>query len=148
MTKKLKNVKQVLFVLFFNLFLIQVLAQNIDLKFHKFNQSQGLSQVTISCIVQDKKNFIWIGTQDGLNKFDGYKFKVFKNDRNDSLSLPNNSITGLFCDNKNRIWIGTEKGLNILYLRNETFKKVDLPRLNSSASNKPSSIKWRTFVVL
>jgi len=142
MTIKLKNTKQVLFTLFFNLSILQVFAQNIDLKFQKFNQSQGLSQVTISCIVQDKKNFIWIGTQDGLNKFDGYKFKVFKNDRNDSLSLPNNSITGLFCDNKNRIWVATEKGLSILYLRNETFKKVDLPHSNINASNKPPSIKF------
>ncbi|MFZ4613758.1 MAG: adenylate/guanylate cyclase domain-containing protein, partial [Bacteroidia bacterium] len=138
----MKNTKQVLFTLFFNLSILQVFAQNIDLKFQKFNQSQGLSQVTISCIVQDKKNFIWIGTQDGLNKFDGYKFKVFKNDRNDSLSLPNKSITGLFCDNKNRIWVATEKGLSILYLRNETFKKVDLPHSNINASNKPPSIKF------
>jgi len=142
MVLKMKNAKHILFAVFFILFNLKLGAQNIDLKFQKFNQDQGLSQVTISSIVQDKKNFIWIGTQDGLNKFDGYNFKVFKNDRNDSLSLPNNSITGLHCDNQERIWVATEKGLSILFLRNETFKKIELPNPNNTSINNQPFIKF------
>jgi ligand-binding sensor domain-containing protein/class 3 adenylate cyclase/predicted metal-dependent HD superfamily phosphohydrolase len=135
----IKKAKQIGFAFIFFIAFSSVFGQNIDLKFHKFNQEQGLSQVSVSCIAQDSKHFIWIGTQDGLNKFDGYKFKVFKNDRADTLSLPNNSITGLFCDNYNRIWIATEKGLSILSLKNEIFKTIDLPVDNlSSNENKPS----------
>jgi len=139
---KTKGRKLFVFAVFFAFCISATKAQTIDLKFQKFNQDQGLSQVTISSIVQDKKNFIWIGTQDGLNKFDGYKFKVFKNDRSDSLTLPNNSITSLFCDNHNRVWIGTEKGLCVLFLKNETFKKIELANSPKSQSNKQPTIKF------
>ena len=72
----------------------------------------GLSQTTVNCLLQDSKGFIWIGTQDGINKFDGYSFKVFKNDPNDSSTISNNFINSIIEDDKGNIWIGTKKGLN------------------------------------
>jgi len=50
-----------------------------DFKFEHFSIEQGLSQSNVRCILQDRQGFLWLGTQDGLNRFDGYEFLVFKN---------------------------------------------------------------------
>ncbi|MFH1527921.1 MAG: two-component regulator propeller domain-containing protein, partial [Bacteroidota bacterium] len=55
-------------------------SQISDYKVSEYNSKQGLSQSVINSIVQDSRGFIWVGTQDGLNKFDGYKFKIYKQD--------------------------------------------------------------------
>ncbi|MCK6648562.1 MAG: hypothetical protein L6Q66_02795, partial [Bacteroidia bacterium] len=62
-------------------FCFQSFAQNI--KFNNISILQGLSQSTVNCVMQDKQGFIWIGTQDGLNKYDGYSFKYYKHKQND-----------------------------------------------------------------
>lgn len=72
----------------------------------------GLSQSVVETIVQDRRGFLWFGTQDGLNLYNGYSFKVFKNDPYDAAGLSQNYITALFEDREGTIWIGTERGLN------------------------------------
>ncbi|MDN5216896.1 two-component regulator propeller domain-containing protein [Fulvivirgaceae bacterium BMA12] len=74
--------------------------------------NDGLSHSDIKTIVQDTAGFIWLGTNNGLDRFDGYKFSVFKHDFEDSLSIPDNRINVLFCDAKNRIWVGSENFLS------------------------------------
>ena len=73
---------------------------------------QGLSQSTVFSILQDQKGFMWFGTQDGLNRYDAYKFKVFKLQRGDSTSLPDNNIQTLFQSKDGTVWVGTEAGLS------------------------------------
>lgn len=76
--------------------------------------AEGLSQGMIFDLLQDKEGFIWIATKNGLNRYDGYQFKVFKNDPYNSQSLSSNTIVKLFEDSRGRIWVGTENaGLNI-----------------------------------
>jgi signal transduction histidine kinase/ligand-binding sensor domain-containing protein/DNA-binding response OmpR family regulator len=70
----------------------------------------GLSSNSQRCITQDKEGFIWIGTGDGLNRFDGYNFKVYRNDPNDPTSLKSNIIDCLFVDRKGNLWVGTYGG--------------------------------------
>jgi len=83
------------------------------IQFDRISIEQGLSQSTVIIIIQDRKGFIWFGTQDGLNKYDGYKFTVFKNNHNDVNSLSDNWINSLCIDANGYIWIGTaEGGLN------------------------------------
>jgi ligand-binding sensor domain-containing protein/signal transduction histidine kinase len=80
--------------------------------FKQISIDQGLSQSTAASILQDQDGFIWVGTQDGLNRFDGYHFKVYKHDPGVPTSLSNNTIRELYEDISGRLWIGTDDGLN------------------------------------
>src|SRR5262245_41587687 len=78
--------------------------------------ANGLSQSSVFCITQDKNGFLWVGTQDGLNKYNGLTFDVYRNEPFDSMSLPSSSINALFADSKNRLWVGTASHGLCLYL--------------------------------
>ncbi|MCW3093955.1 MAG: response regulator [Ferruginibacter sp.] len=86
------------------------IAQKQNLKFDHLDINNGLSQNRILCILQDNRGFMWFGTSDGLNKYDGYKFTVYKNDAKDSNSISNNFISGIVEDDKGIIWITTRGG--------------------------------------
>ncbi len=80
------------------------------LRFQQLTLEDGLSQNSILCMLQDSHGFLWIGTQDGLNRYDGYQFKIFKHDPADPTSLSHNSILSLFEDSNGILWIGTWGG--------------------------------------
>lgn len=65
-------------------------AQNQQLHFTHFGTAEGLSELNPNCLLQDSRGFIWIGTADGLNRYDGYEFKIFRNDVKDNVSIGNN----------------------------------------------------------
>lgn len=90
------------------LFNVQTLSQRQ--LFFSLSVQDGLSDSDVNCIIQDRKGFLWIGTESGLNRYDGYEFKVFKNNQNDPGSLPYNSIWSLYEDRAGYIWIGTKNG--------------------------------------
>lgn len=73
----------------------------------------GLSNNSVRCIYKDKHGFMWFGTYDGLNRYDGYEFKVFRNKLNDSTSLPHNYIYDISEDSSDNLWIGTGQGVAI-----------------------------------
>lgn len=100
------------------------LAQNWEdnLFFRNINTKDGLSNPTTNCIYQDSRGFIWIGTVGGLNKYDGYEFKVFEYNPSDSNSLPNNRINALYEDSDNNLWIATSGGLAQLNYKNDRIK--------------------------
>ncbi|MFC9777903.1 hybrid sensor histidine kinase/response regulator [Paenibacillus chitinolyticus] len=85
-------------------------ALSYPLRFQNLTINQGLSQNSIIDIVQDPSGFLWFGTQDGLNRYDGYSFVIYKNDMNDPDSLSDNWVTDLFVDSKGTLWIGTYNG--------------------------------------
>jgi signal transduction histidine kinase/ligand-binding sensor domain-containing protein/CheY-like chemotaxis protein len=99
--------------LFVILVAFNVNAQYDHLSFKHLTSAQGLSQNSVYCILQDFKGFMWFGTKDGLNKYDGYTFTLYKNNPKDSNSISNNSIQKLFQDSHNNLWIGTTNGLNL-----------------------------------
>jgi len=105
------------YCLFIILLLILLTIQNLFsqiLRFQHLSFQDGLSQNTVYSIIQDSKGFLWFGTQDGLNKFDGYKFTVFNRDPVDKNSLTGNHIHCLYEDRNDMIWIGTwSGGLNL-----------------------------------
>lgn len=91
-----------------------------SVRFRNFGISSGLSQTTVRALLQDEQGFLWIGTQDGLNRFDGYDFKVYAHDRRDASSLGDNHITAMTQGDGGVIWIGTVSGgLNRLDPRDE-----------------------------
>jgi ligand-binding sensor domain-containing protein/serine phosphatase RsbU (regulator of sigma subunit) len=111
-------------LLLFLLFLetLPLFGQKKNLKFDHFGVNEGLSQSTVDCIMQDSRGFIWIGTRDGLNRYDGYTFTVYKNIPRDSNSLSNNYIKDLVEDKEGNLWIATwGGGLDKFDRRSERF---------------------------
>ncbi|MGC9333626.1 MAG: two-component regulator propeller domain-containing protein, partial [Anaerolineae bacterium] len=78
------------------------------IEFRRFTIEDGLSQSTINCIVQDSQGFMWFGTQDGLNRYDGYEFRVYEHDRDDRHSLSANWIQHCYRDQQDRLWFVTD----------------------------------------
>ncbi|MBD1366095.1 response regulator [Mucilaginibacter sp. ZT4R22] len=87
-------------------------AQAPGITFKHINYDQGLSNSTIEAITQDSRGFIWIGTRDGLNLYDGYRMTVFRNEKGKPGTLSDNYITCLYTDKQNTLWVGTLNGLN------------------------------------
>jgi len=83
-----------------------------DIQFRKLSLSQGLSQTRVGQIIQDDQGFIWLGSQHGVNRFDGYSFQVFKHDRDDPGSLSGVYIYSMFKDRSGTVWIGSDQFLD------------------------------------
>ena len=97
-------------------------AQSKPVRFDRFYTRDGLSQNKIFDIVQDTLGFIWIGTEDGLNRYDGYEFKIYKNDPNDIRSLSSNNIETLHITKSGDLWLGGNLGgLSKFDFNTETF---------------------------
>ncbi|MBN1270884.1 MAG: histidine kinase [Candidatus Aminicenantes bacterium] len=89
-------------------------AQNNRISFRHITIEDGLSQSSVYCILRDNKGFMWFGTQDGLNRLDGYHFNVYRNDPRDINSLSDNYINSIWEDHTGQIWVGTRgSGLNM-----------------------------------
>ena len=113
------------FVLYFLLLLgfsSEVFSQDYPVKF--LDISDGLSNNSIISIYQDNEGFMWFGTYDGLNRYDGYNFKVFRNRINDKKSLLFNTIYNIEGDSKNNIWIGGTNGICIYDKKKAVFHTV------------------------
>ncbi|MBX7218730.1 MAG: protein kinase [Blastocatellia bacterium] len=82
----------------------------IPLRLKRFAKEQGLSTSGITCLVQDLRGFLWIGTGDGLNRFDGQRFTVFRNDPGNPFSLPYNDVLSLCVDRSGTLWVATQGG--------------------------------------
>ena len=80
-------------------------------EFSHYGLNEGLSQSVINTIFQDSQGFLWFGTQNGLNRFDGYSFKKYLNNPSDPSSIVDNWIYDITEDNHGNLWIGTKKGL-------------------------------------
>jgi len=93
--------------------------------YESISTAQGLSQGMIFDLLQDKEGFIWAATKNGLNRYDGYSFKIFANDPYNANSLSSNTVVKLFEDSKGRIWAGTENaGLNIYDKQSGKFYRI------------------------
>lgn len=87
-------------------------AQGPEIKFEHLSIVDGLSQNTVRAILQDHRGFLWFATQDGLNRYDGYDFKIFRPDPDDPQSISSSDILCLYEDSRNELWVGTDRGLN------------------------------------
>ena len=83
------------FLLFSSFFKLISQNQEEELKFKHYTSTDGLSQRSVMAILESKKGYLWFGTRDGLNKFDGKKFKIYRHFANDSSSLSNNNIQSI-----------------------------------------------------
>lgn len=89
--------------------------------FKRYQVENGLSNSTVFCSLQDRNGFLWFGTKDGLNRFDGYNFKIFQTDADDTKSIGDNFIRSIYEDPNGGIWLGTNNGLYKYNVINENF---------------------------
>ena len=130
---------------------VNVYAVENNIKFEHITVDHGLSQSGISCILQDSQGFMWVGTQDGLNKYDGYNFTIYKYDELNSHSLSDNFIASIYEDKSGIVWVGTDNGgLNKFDRKTEQFSRYthepDNP--NSLSDNRILSIYEDKFGAL
>jgi len=97
---------------------IPLLSFSQQIFFSHYSIEEGLSQSVVNCMFQDSKGFIWIGTQNGLNKFNGYSFEIYTLNPTDTNTISNNWIYSIHEDHEGNLWIGTKGGLN-KFIRNE-----------------------------
>ena len=116
--------------------------QNI-VQFEHINLEDGLSQGSVYCMLQDQKGFLWFGTQDGLNKYDGYQFTVYRHNKYDSSSLSDNGINAIYEDRSGYLWIGTlSGGLNRFDRQTNSFASFQVIR------DDPESISSNTVTCI
>jgi len=138
--------KQLLFFLFISsLFLSsnRVIAQNIPFRFESLTIEDGLSQSRVYCIMQDRKGFMWFGTQDGLNMYNGYDFKVFRNEIGISGAISDKQAISIYEDREGYIWVGTYYGgLNRYDHSTESFItfRIDTSNKGSISNNTVTCI--------
>jgi ligand-binding sensor domain-containing protein len=105
-------------------------AQSQNIRFKRLSINDGLSNSFARCILQDKYGFIWIGTDDGLNRYDGYNFHVYKNNPHDKYSISSSNVMNMFEDSRGELWIGTAQGLNLYDRKNDRF--IWYPKLSQN----------------
>jgi len=96
-------------------------AQIEDIQFKHLTINNGLSYNWVNTITQDKYGFIWIGTDDGLNRYDGNDFRIYGNDRQDKNSIESSTVSKIYEDSRGVLWIGTTKGVNIYDRQTDRF---------------------------
>ncbi len=99
------------------------ISQTENLRFQHLTTEDGLSEGVVYCILQDTKGFLWFGTNDGLDRYDGYSITAFKNKPYDSLSLIGSQVITLLEDKYGGFWVGTQKGLHRFDSETETFQR-------------------------
>ena len=98
-------------------------ALSRQVRFHTLGLAEGLSHSYVTSIASDRQGFLWFGTQDGLDRFDGYGIRAFRHDPADPRSLSNNFVTDLLVDRAGTLWVGTfGAGLARFDRRSETFQ--------------------------
>src|ERR1035438_2377330 len=90
-----------------------VRAQNNQFQFSHLDINNGLSHNDVTCIFKDNKGFMWFGTLSGLNRYDGYKFKIFKHAVSDTTTLDDDYIVSISEGPDNKLWIETRNGFDI-----------------------------------
>jgi serine phosphatase RsbU (regulator of sigma subunit)/ligand-binding sensor domain-containing protein len=124
-----KNLSQLFFVLLSLVIASSSYAQRNYL-FENISVPEGLSNSTVNYIFQDSNGFLWISTADGLNRYDGNNIKVFKNDPNDSTTIPTNDCSAITEDADGFVWVGVSNNIIAKYdPKNETFQSY---RINTS----------------
>ncbi len=117
-----------------------IIAQTDSIIIEHISTEQGLSHRHVHCVMEDSYGFLWIGTDDGLNRYDGYEFIVYKNDIGDTTSLSSPIISVLTEDEKGNIWVGTPNGLNLYQRHTDSFVRYTHDPENEYSISKNDGI--------
>jgi signal transduction histidine kinase/ligand-binding sensor domain-containing protein/DNA-binding response OmpR family regulator len=121
--KEFQSLKTKLFFLSLILFSISFIAgaQSTEVNFVNFNSKDGLSSNNVNAIIKDRQGYMWFATDDGLNRFDGMNFKVYRNNALDSTSIGGNKISSICEDEAGNLWIGTNQSLSLYDQKRDVF---------------------------
>ncbi len=144
--------KQLIIIILFT-FSAQCFAQKpLQYRFETINQNNGLSNNKVNALYKDATGFLWIGTEDGLNKYDGTKFKVYRHFANDSTSLVGNHVFNIYPSNAGKLWISshcwglselnTYNGKSIQYKENKTNKNALTSNCDITVLKDDNSNAW------
>ena len=117
-------------ILFFNLFIVCVLTAQQNYHFKVFPESEKLSNLQINDLFQDSYGFMWIVTNDGLNRYDGKSVKIYKNIQGDKESLPDNYTQQIVEDKDKNLWVGCYNSIGKLDRKTDKFKNYSLDHLS------------------
>jgi len=115
-----------------------VAADFSDFTYRHLTTTEGLSNSNVNCIAQDKFGFVWIGTNNGLDRYDGYRITSYFSDTNEGCRLLSDEISALFTDSQNRLWVGTTLGCYIYNAAIDNFQLVMVDSSNFVNSTKPT----------
>src|SRR5687767_12353551 len=124
----------------FSLFIIVLIfleskAQPEQIRFRRLSIEEGLSQSTVTSILNDSDGYMWFGTRDGLNRYDGNKITIFRHDPTDSTSISSSEINSIFEDKRGDLWILTTKGIDRFNRQIETFVHYDAKKGKTKKRN-------------
>jgi len=105
-----------------------------------YSTDKELSNSLINAIYQDKRNYVWIATEDGLNKFDGVRFTIYKSRQEDKTTIKNNYVRTLYEDSRGNFWVGCVNGLNLYNRAEDSFSEVELFNRNQKIQPHITSI--------
>ncbi|QEC77681.1 hybrid sensor histidine kinase/response regulator [Mucilaginibacter ginsenosidivorax] len=128
----MNGIKKFLIVLFTAL-TTSLFGQIRQIHFEHLGSAKGLSEINPNCIIQDSRGFIWIGTGDGLNRYDGYKFKVYRNEPTDVTTISGNYVADIAEDENGNLWIATSEGLNKFDRKTDRFSHYSHSDKNSKS---------------
>ena len=107
--------------------LCALIASAQTYRFRHYGREQGLSNLNVNCAMQDSRGFVWVGTNIGLNRFDGSRFQSFyANNQNSRSSIPSNTVTTLAEGPDGRLWVGTNNGLVVFDPQSDSFTPLEL----------------------
>lgn len=140
------------YLLLISILLSQTLWSQNYLPVERFTNQSGLTDNAITCLYEDYMGFIWVGTHNGLNRYNGYSFEHFKPDLSNHESLPASKILKLFEDPENKLWVLTNKALSRFDYRDKTFRNYFI-RQDQEANLPPVELKdatlnWKENLVL
>ena len=135
---KTKSILYAIMSLLLSTFWAESAAKNPYYYFRTLDIKDGLSHNTVNTILQDRQGFMWFGTKDGLNQYDGLVFRTFQKENS---SLGNNFITALHEDAEGNIWVGTDTGVYIYNPRLEKFTPFDIP-IEGTGETISRTITW------
>ena len=136
----LKSLLKLFFIIGISAFFSNQFVQGLEIeRFEHLDTRAGLSQNNVLSMFCDHNGFMWFGTMDGLNRFDGYNFKIFKSEEGKKNALTHNRISGIWEDSLDILWVKTYEGYYHYYIP-ETEEFITFPFYNKSLEEKNSSI--------
>ncbi|MCU4158311.1 response regulator [Carboxylicivirga sp. A043] len=116
----------ILFIVFVQICFVSISAQLQQYTSKDITTNEGLTDNNIHCILQDSYGFMWFGSEEGLHRYDGYSFEIFRHEPNNPNSIASNIVRALFEDSYGRLWIGTDGGgISIFDLESEVFLPIN-----------------------
>lgn len=119
------SIQLCLFIVFVSINCSEVYAQAKNIFFNNYSEKVGLSGNYVTTIIQDDDGYLWVGTKNGLNRFDGYEFKTYKKTIDSKGGINNNYIKRLFLDSHKRMWVLTFAGVQLYDKQHDNFISFD-----------------------